>query len=63
MATSSRAGAISPGAEPAWELSGEQMDRSLLMTRDPILYYDDVPLYESELEDNGISQLSVKVPL
>ena len=37
------------------------MDKVLLMARDPILFYDDVPLYESELDDNGASQLSVKV--
>ncbi len=28
--------------------------------RDPILFNDDVILYESELDDNGISMLSVK---
>ena len=39
------------------------MDRALLTSRDPILFYDDVPLYESELDDNGASQLSVKVML
>ena len=37
------------------------MDRSLLMARDPILFFDEVPLYESELDDNGASQLAVKV--
>ena len=31
------------------------------MARDPILFYDEVPLYESELDDNGVSQLTVKV--
>lgn len=31
------------------------------MARDPILFYDEIPLYESELDDNGVSQLSVKV--
>ncbi|KAI1374555.1 TIP41-domain-containing protein [Hypoxylon crocopeplum] len=33
----------------------------LLKRRDPILFFDDVMLYESELDDNGISVLSVKV--
>ncbi|KAF7563824.1 hypothetical protein G7046_g333 [Stylonectria norvegica] len=33
----------------------------LLMRRDPILFFDDVMLYESELDDNGISIMSVKV--
>ena len=36
------------------------MDKSLLMERVPILYFDDLPLYESELDDNGVSQLRVK---
>lgn len=33
----------------------------LLRRRDPILFADEVVLYESELDDNGISILSVKV--
>ncbi|KAG6039708.1 hypothetical protein E4U41_002203 [Claviceps citrina] len=33
----------------------------LLKRRDPILFYDDVVLYESELDDNGISMYSAKV--
>lgn len=33
------------------------MSRGLLMSRDPILYFDEVPLYESELEDNGASHV------
>ncbi|KAI0389995.1 TIP41-like family-domain-containing protein [Xylariaceae sp. FL0594] len=32
----------------------------LLKRRDPILFYDEVVLYESELDDNGISVLTVK---
>ena len=27
----------------------------------PILFYDDVTLYEDELHDNGIANLSVKI--
>lgn len=66
-------GAAAPNGSPAaldpaasscelqWQRSEQQMDRSALMARDPILYYDEVPLYESELDDNGASQLSVKV--
>ncbi|KAL3153289.1 hypothetical protein ABBQ38_011634 [Trebouxia sp. C0009 RCD-2024] len=49
------------GAEPAWEHTSEGMDRSMLMARDPILFWDEIPLYESELDDNGVSQLRVKV--
>ncbi|KAJ1335344.1 type 2A phosphatase activator TIP41 [Microdochium nivale] len=33
----------------------------LLKRRDPILFFDDVVLYESELDDNGISMFSVKL--
>ncbi|PNP80233.1 hypothetical protein FNYG_06476 [Fusarium nygamai] len=33
----------------------------LLKRRDPILFFDEVMLYESELDDNGISIFSVKV--
>ncbi|KAI5926596.1 TIP41-like family-domain-containing protein [Camillea tinctor] len=33
----------------------------LLKRRDPILFFDEVMLYESELDDNGISLLSAKV--
>ncbi|KAI0549462.1 TIP41-like family-domain-containing protein [Xylaria curta] len=33
----------------------------LLKRRDPIRFFDDVVLYESELDDNGISILSVKL--
>ncbi|KAK9836974.1 hypothetical protein WJX81_003867 [Elliptochloris bilobata] len=53
----------SNGAGPAleWAPSTEQLNRAPLLARDPILFYDEVPLYESELDDNGVSQLSVKV--
>ena len=51
------------GAEVTWEETTEGMDRSMLMARDPILFFDEVPLYESELDDNGVSQLRVKVQL
>ena len=49
-----------PAAGVRWQLSEQQIDRSALMTRDPILFYDDVMLHLSELDDNGISQLTVK---
>lgn len=47
--------------EASWEPTSEGMDRSMLMARDPILFWDEVSLYESELDDNGVSQLRVKV--
>ena len=49
------------GGAVAWSPSAEGMDRALLTSREPILYFDDVPLYESELEDHGTSQIGVKV--
>jgi hypothetical protein len=61
--------AASPPSSPSsrgqaplqWQPTSRQIDRSVLMQREPILYYDDVPLYESELDDNGTCQLSAKV--
>lgn len=49
-------------ALPQWQPSTRQIDRRMLMCKDePILFYAEVPLYESELDDNGVCQLSVKV--
>ena len=31
------------------------------MERDPILFYDEVPLYESDLDDNGVIMVTAKV--
>ncbi|KAK4231574.1 TIP41-like family-domain-containing protein [Podospora fimiseda] len=39
----------------------EEIPLELLKRRDPILFHDEVVLYESELDDNGISALTVKV--
>lgn len=61
MDIDSNAEASAAGAEPCWEASEEGLDRAMLMARDPILLWDEVPLYESELDDNGVSQLRVKV--
>lgn len=57
----SKIGAAYTGRKAEWVPTTEQLDRSLLMARDPILFFDEVPLYESELDDNGASQLGVKV--
>ncbi|KAJ9531968.1 hypothetical protein QJQ45_003673 [Haematococcus lacustris] len=53
-------GPAGPGM-PSWHDSLEQIDRALLMERDPILLFDEVVLYESDLDDNGVSQLSIKL--
>lgn len=41
--------------------STTQIPLELLKRRDPILFFDEVVLFESELDDNGISVYSVKV--
>lgn len=57
------AAAVAAGAARAvkWEAGSEQINRGMLMNRDPILLWCELPLYESELEDHGTSQVSVKV--
>lgn len=49
------------GGQGLKEGEGEQIPLELLKRRDPILFADEVVLYESELDDNGISLLSVKL--
>ncbi|KAI1762503.1 TIP41-domain-containing protein [Hypoxylon sp. FL1150] len=46
---------------PEFRPTDKPIPIELLKRRDPILFFDDVMLYESELDDNGISVLSVKV--
>lgn len=46
---------------PFWKETTQRIDKGMLMARDPILFYAEVPLYVSELDDNGVSQLTVKV--
>ena len=48
-------------APAAWQPSEQRIDRGMLMARDPILFYDEVELYASDLDDNGAAQLSLKV--
>ncbi|KAH7170497.1 TIP41-like family-domain-containing protein [Dactylonectria macrodidyma] len=54
-------GTLDPAAEKEFQLSETPIPIELLKRRDPILFFDDVMLYESELDDNGISIFSVKV--
>ncbi|KAH7296732.1 hypothetical protein KP509_26G036700 [Ceratopteris richardii] len=44
-----------------WLETDEEIDLISLKARDPILFYDEVVLYEDELADNGVSLLTVKV--
>ncbi|XP_028780556.1 TIP41-like protein isoform X2 [Neltuma alba] len=44
-----------------WEDCEEKIDVVALASKEPILFYDEVILYEDELADNGVSLLTVKV--
>lgn len=60
-AAASSSPAASAAPAPRWEATSEQIPRALLASRaEPILFYDDLPLYESELDDHGSSRCSVK---
>eukprot|EP00164_Ancoracysta_twista_P002606 GFYU01003467.1.p1 GENE.GFYU01003467.1~~GFYU01003467.1.p1 ORF type:complete len:267 (+),score=78.37 GFYU01003467.1:152-952(+) len=43
------------------EATEEEINMEMLKAREPMLYYDDVVLFEDELHDNGIASLSCKV--
>jgi type 2A phosphatase activator TIP41 len=53
-------GSMTPGSKP-FEPSSTPIPIELLKRPDPILFFDDVMLYEDELADNGISMLSCKI--
>ena len=38
-----------------------RIDKELLMRPDPILFYEEIILYEDELADHGMAQCSVKL--
>ncbi|KAG6710687.1 TIP41-like protein isoform X2 [Carya illinoinensis] len=44
-----------------WEDCEEKINLISLASKEPILFYDEVVLYEDELADNGVSLLTVKV--
>nr|GMD92657.1 TIP41-like protein [Ipomoea batatas] len=44
-----------------WEDCKEKIDLVALALREPILFYDEIVLYEDELADSGIALLTVKV--
>merc|ERR1712093_623867 len=46
---------------PQFEPTEKQIPMELLKRPDPILFFDDVIIYEDELADNGITMLNVKV--
>ncbi|KAK8954200.1 hypothetical protein KSP39_PZI002404 [Platanthera zijinensis] len=44
-----------------WEDCHQRINLAALSSNEPILFYDEIILYEDELADNGISLLTVKV--
>lgn len=46
---------------PQFQPTERKIPVELLQRRDPMLFFDEVVLYESELDDNGISMYSAKV--
>jgi type 2A phosphatase activator TIP41 len=46
---------------PEFALADTPIPLALLQRKDPILFFDDVMLYEDELADNGIAMLSCKI--
>lgn len=61
--TERRINGVAADSRPAVELrpADKQIPLELLKRRDPILFFDEVVLYESELDDNGISVYSAKL--
>ncbi|TQV94595.1 hypothetical protein V2A60_005624 [Cordyceps javanica] len=55
------AGTESPAQGAQLKESSDAIPIELLKRRDPILFFDEVVLYESELDDNGISVYSAKL--
>jgi len=53
-------GSLYPTAKQ-FEASAKEIPIELLKRPDPILFFDDVMLYEDELADNGVSMLSCKI--
>lgn len=53
-------GTLRPNARP-FEETAKSIPVELLKRPDPILFFDEVVLYEDELADNGIAMLSCKI--
>lgn len=54
-------GTVRGGSESSFQPTEKQIPIELLKRRDPMLFFDEVVLYESELDDNGISLYSAKL--
>jgi type 2A phosphatase activator TIP41 len=61
--TSSYLGTLCSSSDSTWriESTDQQIDLEKLKRQEPILFYDELTLYEDELADNGISNLILKV--
>jgi len=46
---------------PEWRPTARSIDRAMLTARDPILFYDELTLYESEFDDHGAAHLGLKI--
>ncbi len=46
---------------PTVEPTADRIDYSRLREKERILFYDEVLLYEDELDDNGCTKLSCKI--
>ncbi|CAF0956071.1 unnamed protein product [Adineta ricciae] len=56
-------GTLCSSNEHAWrvEATNQQLDLEKLKRQEPILFYDELTLYDDELADNGTSNLTLKI--
>ena len=56
-------GSLISNDEQQWRLetTEQELDLEKLKLQEPILFYDELELYEDELADNGISNLNLKI--
>uniref|UniRef100_A0A0E0D752 TIP41-like protein n=1 Tax=Oryza meridionalis TaxID=40149 RepID=A0A0E0D752_9ORYZ len=61
QSTDSMQTSLDESSNLCWENTEDRIDLVALSAKEPILFYDEVILYEDELADNGISFLTVRV--
>ncbi|CAF3763865.1 unnamed protein product, partial [Adineta steineri] len=56
-------GTLCSSSDKSWhiEVTDQQLDLEKLKRQEPILFYDELTLYEDELADNGISNVTLKI--
>ncbi|KAJ3227450.1 hypothetical protein HDU81_006720 [Chytriomyces hyalinus] len=57
----SLSGAVASTAIPAFKTTTSKIDIEMLKRNEPILFYDEIVLYEDELGDNGACMLTARV--